>query len=155
MSVVFNKNNYDRKSLAEILQRFGTDLKYCAQLITRGYCDEDVYGMRTWFCRTVPSMIDALGDNAHGVPERLVHSQRFNGNEEAASREWQRILRKIAFLLRESDEKTAVRKIDNPYDMQSQTEAYLHFERRKMAYREKCRKEGMRLFSYWFNDLWD
>ena len=62
---------------------------------------------------------------------------------------------KTAFLLLESDVETAERRIDNPFDMRTQTESYLRFEKRKIAYREKCLKEGMRLFSYWFNDLWD
>ncbi len=155
MNVVFDKKNYDRRNLVEILQRFGTDLKNCAQLIRRGFCDKDVWGMRTWFCRNVPAMLDVLRANLHGTPDRILNLPRLHGDMEAARREWERILKKIAFLIRESDEETAERKIENPYDLRTQTEAYLRFEKRKLAYREKCRQEGLRLFTYWFNDLWD
>ncbi|MBQ7161874.1 MAG: hypothetical protein IJR90_09225 [Clostridia bacterium] len=155
MGKIFDKKNYDRKSLVEVIQQFGLDLKCCAQQIKRGFSDPDVWGMRTWFCRTVPAMLDKMSEKAHGTPEKIANLPRFSGNPEAAHREWVRILKKTAFLLRESDEETAERKIDNPFDLRTQTENYLHFEKRKLAYREKCRKEGMTLFSYWFNDLWD
>ena len=155
MGKIFDKSNYDRLSPFEAVQRFATDIRHCVQRIRYGFCNEDVWGMRTWFCRVVPDMLDTLRKYHHSVPDKIINQARFGGSVAEASAEWERILKKIAFLIRESDEATAERKIENPYDLRTQTEAHLRFEKRKLAYREKCRQEGMRLFMYWFNDLWD
>lgn len=118
MKSVFNKNRYCMRSWKHpfiLLNQFLRDIKYCFQRITKGYSDIDVWNMNDWFLEIIPSMLEELKETANGTPSSLA-----NGTDETYARgdkdgfeKWKRILGEMAYLFRESYEKTCEKK--NPY----------------------------------------
>lgn len=120
MKPVFEKDNYRYmlyKNPLRIPSLFLTDLKFCGQRIRRGFCDRDLYDIGDWFLDLAPEMLSQFKKQRHGSPGCLGEN---HPNEkgimvnETCHAEWDDILDKMIFLLRESRETTCQRK--NPYE---------------------------------------
>ena len=116
-------------------------VKYGHQRIHKGFCDMDVWNIDIWFYRVVVPMIDRLRRTGHGIPNKICENHYdVDGNldEEAAVAEWDRELRKMIWLFRESDLETS-----------------RGGKLKGDAYREKCKERAFSMFCEYFHDLWD
>ena len=145
-----------KKSEARVLNP-----RYIYQRAKYGYCEYDAVFIQRWFCRTVPDMLEYMADNLLSCPSRLVYeywernkdelgipcyfdlmTDRIDGDRyekilDEVCKEWQKILRRMAHLFRESFwGESPDKEIDDD------------------EYQEKCLKEALELFSKWFRDLW-
>ena len=104
----------------EKCKRYVKNIKFAYQRIRYGYCDKDVWSIDWWFLNIMPNMLDDLRKTAHGYPVDLAESCNNvqvlgmdEEQEEKAIAEWDSILSEIAFLFREANEETCLKK--NPY----------------------------------------
>ena len=92
------------------------------QKVKYGYCDSDVWNIDIWFLNVMPNMQDVLRRATHGYPSELAEKAGIDPDgwnwttekDEAAAKEWDRILRRMAALLRNADETQCRRK--NPLE---------------------------------------
>lgn len=102
-----------------VFKLFFRDIKFMHQRIWRGYCDEDVWNMYPWFLDIIPCMIKELRDTHHGSPgtlgENYVNEDGILVNDKCHE-EWDEVLDRLVFLLREANENTCQRK--NPYEQE-------------------------------------
>lgn len=147
-------------------------IKWAFQRMKRGYSDADVYAIDDWFCRVVPPMLEQLGREAHGYPQRVWEE---TGVDEAtglispkerdvvASKRWENELRYMASLIREGSE--ATRTAVNKYDKEIEKQTYhqgdkilnLWIEEEKKIWKDCERKlrEGLKMFADMFYELGD
>lgn len=84
-------------------------VKYSIQRIRYGYCDMDTWGIDDWFLHVVPNMLNELRANCTGYPANIEGE-----TEEERIKNWDKILNRMEFLLREANEDTCEKK--NPYE---------------------------------------
>ena len=99
------------------IKRFGRDIKYCCQRISRGYCDEDLFSIYDWFLAVIPNMLEQYKAERHGSPgvlgENYTNEKGILVNDTCHA-EWDEILSRMIFLFREADEFSCQRK--NSYE---------------------------------------
>ena len=150
------------------------DIRFSWQRVWRGYCDFDRYSIYDWFLTIMPGMLSEYKEKRHGSP------YMGEGDNEA---DWNAVLDRMIFLLREADERTcshanryeadfekALEEFDKrpnkpkdnivhfPDELREYKEIsrlYLEEEKRIYEYRESSKNELFQLFSKWFYDLWD
>ena len=155
------------------------------QRYDRGFSDEDVWNINSWFIKTVRPMLLQLRDIHVGSPS-FPDLQCVNGedhDESTVHDRWDNILDRMIFLLGEMDEET--RTVRNPFEeefekntenhtlivtengerkLQTMTEdpeyqevskKYFEAEKEIAAYMDTCKNEFFELFSAHFWDLWD
>ena len=104
------------KTIAKI-KYFRKCVRWSWQRIIRGYADCDKWNMYRYLQNLIPDMLQDIRDNRHGAPGYLGKNY---ANEEGilvndtCHEEWDRILDRMIFLWRESNELTCSRK--NPYE---------------------------------------
>lgn len=150
---VFDKNNYKYawrdKNVFGVTRQFIKDIKCCYQRITLGYCDRDLWNIDDWFLSLIPEMLIKFNKTRHSFPVL--------GTEDDDKR-WSLILRKIAHLLRESNEDTC--SLKNPYEKEydkaleefSKTYGVLGRKLLTKEEREKEKKEHVKI-SHTLNDV--
>ena len=119
----FQRENYysawKDKNILGVLQEFCSDLRRCYERIWRGYCDYDIFSIDQWFLGIMPTMLEDFKNNSHGCPLLPNYSSDdMNDKTKAYNmfKDWQAILEKMIFLLKEADEETCSRQ--NPYQEQ-------------------------------------
>lgn len=102
MDNVWNKSDFrfERKRPWKLPKLMLRNIKYSIQRVTKGYCDKDLWNIDCWFMNLMPDMLQQFKDTKHGNPDGL-------------DVEWDNILERMIFLLREMNEETCRRK--NPY----------------------------------------
>lgn len=116
-------------------------IKYGHQRIRRGYSDEDVWDIDRWFYRVVIPMIDQHRRSTQGVPNKIAENycdENGNLDDKVAMAAWDRELRKMIWLFRESDEENS-----------------LGGKQKGEVYMEKCKEQAFSMFCKYFHDLWD
>lgn len=110
---MFKKYNYrlTKGNLRYIPKNFMHDLKMCKQRIQKGWCEDDVWNINSWFLNIVPDMLQYLKENRVGSPAFLDKS---SDEEVDCHKIWDDILDEMIFDLRESAEKTCSKK--NKYE---------------------------------------
>lgn len=83
--------------------------RYSFQRITKGYCDKDVWEMYPHLQAIIPAMLSELRENHMGYPV-INEKDTFEEGEER----WNKILDRMIFCFRESDESACTRL--NPYE---------------------------------------
>lgn len=109
------------------LKHFGRCLKWSKQRIVRGYADCDVWDMRFYLQKLIPDMLETLRDTRHGSPACLGQNHTDENGilvNDDCHEEWTKILNRMIFLWRESDEDTCTQK--NQYD-EEHTKAFSEF----------------------------
>ena len=76
--------------------------KWAKQRAKKGYCELDTYSVSDWFLNTLPDMLEEIKKNYTGYPDEL------------KEQEWNEILSRLIFLLREANDDTCSKV--NPYD---------------------------------------
>jgi len=139
---IFQAENYRGWNVFAHIKQFCTDLKFCRQRITRGFCDSDVWSIDMWFESIIPAMLLDLRDNGKGVPDHMIEVNDDGEDEDfAKSREkWEAVLTEMAnrFLALKAIE-------DMPF------EDRLHYPIEEY---NKAKKEAFELFSEHFRYLW-
>lgn len=84
-------------------------LKYARQRIERGYSEQDVLDINHWFLTLIPEMLEEYKKNRNGSPgclgENYTDSKGCLVNDKC-HKEWDKILERMIFLFRESQEET-------------------------------------------------
>ena len=92
-------------------------LRWSKQRIVRGYSDFDVRNMHGYLQKLLPDMLQSLKDNRNGSPgflgENYTNDKGILVNDTCHA-EWDKILDRIIFLWKETDEDTCSKK--NPYE---------------------------------------
>ncbi len=107
--------------LRPLFRHIGWCLKWSRQRIARGYCDADMWEMYGYLQKLLPDMLQTLKDYRHSSPGYLAESgaDACGARPDSVSHaEWDRILDRMIFLWKETDEEMCSRK--NPCE-----EAYL------------------------------
>lgn len=120
MNSVFQKDMYRylwHKNPLRIPGLFLRDLKYCVQRIRRGYSDRDALEISQEFLAMMPEMLTYYKKNRMGSPGTL--GQNYTNADgilvnDTCHAEWDEILDRMVFLLREANEDTCQKK--NPYE---------------------------------------
>ena len=81
---------------------FFRSIKWAWQRATKGYCELDTYSVSDWFLNTLPDMLEEIKKNYTGYPDELT------------KQEWNEILSRLTFLLREANKDTCTKV--NPYE---------------------------------------
>ena len=81
---------------------FFRSIKWAWQRATKGYCELDTYSVSDWFLNTLPDMLEEIKKNYTGYPDELTEQ------------EWNEILSRLTFLLREANKDTCTKV--NPYE---------------------------------------
>ena len=81
---------------------FFRSLKWAWQRAIKGYCELDTYSVSDWFLNTLPDMLEKIKKNYTGYPDELTEQ------------EWNEILSRLIFLLREANKDTCTKV--NPYE---------------------------------------
>ena len=106
------------KGFRGIFKQLKNDIKYSFQRITKGYCDYDLFSIDYWFMDIMPRMLTQFKETRHGSPcslENTDFADNFNANNTCdCHKEWDNILDKMIFLIRECNEDTCMKK--NPYE---------------------------------------
>ncbi|MBR6383637.1 MAG: hypothetical protein IKS56_06590 [Lachnospiraceae bacterium] len=133
---VWNKNDFlmsgfgKKFKLFAIIKHFIRCIKWSAQRITRGYSDPDVWEFNSYLQHLIPDMLQHLKDNRMGSPgflgENYINEEGILVNDTCHS-EWDKILDKMIFLWRESEESTCSKK--NPFEEEFM-KAFKEFEER-------------------------
>lgn len=119
----FRKEDYKAewrsKYFIGVLQELGRDLRRCHERIWRGYCDHDIFSIDYWFLGLMPTMLEDFKDHLHGcpvAPDYPSHAVFLDEKEKSneAMKEWQGVLDRMIFLMKEAGEETCSRK--NPYE---------------------------------------
>lgn len=88
-------------------------IKWSWQIITRGYCDRDVWNMCFYLQTLLPDMLQTLKDKRVGSPgslgENYVNKDGIVVNDKCHE-EWDNILTEMIYLWRETSENTCSRK---------------------------------------------
>ena len=135
--------------------------KWKYQRFQRGYADVDYWNIDSWFLNNITPMIKDLRLNHHGYPRGMTDD------------EWTHIL----LTMEKSFEIGNSKVEDNPYweqysnilikyDINTPEEnyqpneraiqaRYWEFEKIRIDIARKARQNGLRLFSKYFEDLWD
>lgn len=104
------------KACAKI-RHFFKCIKWSRQRIRRGYADCDVWDMYSYLQNLLPDMLQNLKTNRHGSPGYLgtnyTNADGILVNDDCHA-EWDKILARMIFLWRESNEDTCQKK--NPYE---------------------------------------
>ena len=99
------------------LRHVGKCLKWSKQRIVRGYADCDTWSIDGYLQKLLPDMLQYLKDNRHGSPgflgKNYINEDGILVND-ACHAEWEKILDRMIFLWRESDEETCTKK--NPFE---------------------------------------
>ena len=93
---------YSVFSNVKTIRGFFRSLKWAWQRAIKGYCELDTYSVSDWFLNTLPDMLEEIKKNYTGYPDEL------------KEQEWNEILSRLIFLLREANDDTCSKV--NPYD---------------------------------------
>jgi len=137
------RGEFRTKFIWGVLRQFGRDMRRCHERIWKGYCDFDLYSITDWFLGIMPAMVEDFRDNLHGYPDALDSvSQKLilddSEKEDDGMKAWQAVLSRMAFLLREADERTCSRK--NPYE-DEYMKAHREFSEKYGSFGEKLLTE--------------
>ena len=80
-----------------VMRQLYKDISFSWQRIWRGYCDFDRYSIYDWFLAIMPGMLSEYKEKRHGSP------YMGEGDNEA---DWNAVLDRMIYLLREADERT-------------------------------------------------
>lgn len=99
------------------VKHFWKCIKWSKQRITRGYADCDVWEMFSFLQTMIPNMLQNLKDTRQGSPGYL--GENYTNEEgilvnDTCHEEWDKILERMIFLWRETDEDSCSKK--NPYE---------------------------------------
>lgn len=83
------------------IKSFFVSKKWAKQRARKGYCELDTYSVSDWFLNTLPDMLEEIKKNYTGYPDELTEQ------------EWNEILSRLIFLLREANGDTCTK--INPY----------------------------------------
>ena len=120
---IWNRHEFAMAGLGEksriiaMIKHFGRCLKWSIQRVVRGYADCDVWSMFSYLQELMPDMLRHLKDNRHGSPGYL--GENYTNEDgilvnDTCHAEWDKILDRMIFLWRETDEETCSEK--NPYE---------------------------------------
>ena len=120
---IWNKEDFamagigERNKLFAKLKHFFRCIKWSGQRVFRGYADCDIWSIDCYLQRLIPDMLQTLKDTRHGSPGHL--GENYTNEDgilvnDTCHTEWDRILERMIFLWRESDNDNCSRK--NPYE---------------------------------------
>lgn len=151
---------------------------------------KDTKNIPAWFIEVMPTILENMLNNLTGYPEENngipIHeyskAASLNGNRLPGMEEWEKVLRRMVFLLNEMDpskctyENPVQKEIDevrenlekegcgylaehleetNDPELQLLYQEYRYHEQQKWHYRDRCCTEFFSLFSKWFWHLWN
>lgn len=155
--------------------------KKCArQRKTKGYCYRDVWEIDTWFLHIMPRMIEDLKNHHWGWPTSLIfeyydlhkdeiplskddfvrhlysreNKELYKKADEWEENRWNEILGKMVFLFDESTDENCSMKNEFE-DLGYSNEKYCKRNLEIMRYKKKCKKEALKMFVKYFDNLWD
>lgn len=175
---------YREKNPFKWVRRYFRQKKWARQRAVKGYADIDVYDIRAWFIKVMPSMLDQMAENAHGSPvypcktyipaDTAPNATGSPAGEEKTElievglEEWREILHHMAQKFRDADEDTC--SLENPYceewtrvqnefsegspQWKDVAGKYMEKETEIAKFRQQSLDEAMELFHKWFWDLW-
>ncbi len=120
---IWNKEDFqmcglgeESKIIAEI-KHFRKCIRWSLQRIARGYADCDKWNMYGYLQNLIPDMLQDLREDRHGSPGYL--GENYTNEDgilvnDTCHEEWNKILDRMIFLWRESNEDTCTMK--NPYE---------------------------------------
>lgn len=116
--------------LTATIKHFGKCIKWSIQRIKKGYCDYDVWETFSFLQTIIPDMLQTLKDTRMGSPGYL--GENYTNEEgilvnDTCHEEWDKILDRIIFLWRETDEESCSKK--NQYD-EEYTKAFDEFTKK-------------------------
>lgn len=123
------------------IKHFGRCLKWSRQRVVRGYADCDVWSMCSYLQELMPEMLQHLKDNRHGSPAYLGENYTNENGilvNDTCHAEWDKILDRMIFLWRETDEETCSKK--NPYE-DEYMKAFSEFKEKYGLFGEKLQTE--------------
>ena len=125
-----------------MIKHFGRCLKWSRQRVVRGYADCDVWSMFSYLQELMPDMLRHLKDNRYSSPsylgENYTNEDGFLVNDTCHA-EWDKILDRMIFLWRETNEETCSKK--NPYE-DEYMKAFSDFHERYGLFGERLQTEA-------------
>ena len=124
------------KAIAKI-KYFIKCMRWSWQRIIRGYADCDKWNMYQYLQNLIPDMLQDLRDNRYGSPGFLGENYENEDGilvNDTCHEEWNKILDRMIFLWRESNENTCTKK--NPYE-EEHSKAYEEFTEKYGFFGEK------------------
>lgn len=120
---IWNINDFRMSGVGEksrfhgAVRHFRKCLKWSRQRIVRGFADCDIWNLDHHIQHLMPAMLQHVKDNRNGSPSIL--GENYTNEDgilvnDTCHAEWDRILDRMIFLWRESDESTCSKK--NPYE---------------------------------------
>lgn len=137
------------------------------QRTERGFADSDCWNIYAWFLEMIPQMLTQLRNNLHGYPAKLMPPKKAKGaaspdetkaGEEAGQKQWEAILDRMIFLLREMNEDTC--SFQNPYEteflaMEEDFRKKYGFGGERLQSEEEKQQKSHRMYFPWeFPDLY-
>ena len=170
---IFTRTGYNKKYLLthpwELIFHYGRDLKWAWQRATKGYCFRDLWNINDWFIELIPRMLMEFKERNYSYPENFKTPD-----------EWSEILDNMIFCFNEANPERCSLKNEYKYDCNfefvssennsnfstlhityptdaDKKNSDLHYQRELELYdyREEKLKEGLNLFSKYFQDLWE
>ena len=120
---IWNSHGFDMAGLGEKfkitakVKHFFRCIEWSLQRVSRGYSDSDVWNLYDHLQKLIPDMLQHLKDNRMGSPGFLgenYYDEKGILVNDTCHAEWDKILDKMIFLWRETDEDTCSKK--NPYE---------------------------------------
>ncbi|MDD3138201.1 MAG: hypothetical protein PHX08_04425 [Lachnospiraceae bacterium] len=103
----------DKNKLLAKIKHFRRCLKWSKQRVTRGYSDCDIWSMYSYLQGIIPDMLQTLKDTRMGSPSHLGKNYADEDGimiNDTCHEEWDKILDRMIFLWRETDEDTCSQK---------------------------------------------
>lgn len=117
---IWNKKSFAMSAIGEKhgiikkIKHFRKCVKWSWQRVQRGYSDCDVWDMRSYLQELFPAMLTQLRQSRYGSPGYLDFNEDGSISTEDCHERWNKILDRMIFLWRESNEDTCQKK--NPYE---------------------------------------
>lgn len=114
------------------------------QKVKKGFCDEDVWSIDIWFCKTISPMLRQLAKTSHGCPlldenGDVIYKEKTSSEElDIYAKRWEETLLHMAFLADEMHEDTCSMK--NPFEKERKR-IYKTFEKKYGFWGEKLYTE--------------
>ena len=131
----------EKSKIIARIKHFRRCVLWSRQRIVRGYADCDRRHMDRYLQNLIPDMLQDLRDNRYGSPSYLGENYTNENGilvNDTCHKEWDKILDRMIFLWRESNEYTCRRK--NPYE-EEHSKAYSEFAEKYGFFGEKLQTE--------------
>ncbi len=151
--LVHDRNLFDKPQRNT---RFKTRIKYAKDRIQKGYCNRDFRNADSYVLSMLAAMLERLQQTRHGYAILTDDANDYKGNEKVFSD----LLDSMIDFFTEANPETCTRQnnfkevyaADSSRDIH---DIWIEEEKKLLVYQEDCRTAGFKLFSKYYDTLWD